>query len=144
MSQTIESPNETDVDRIARQLIYAETLVKEIAGATLSGKKADFALLQRVLDSGQIEAEATYELQILGMAFGRVFVNENRDYDWWMVEDEYGRDPAIRLKETSLLLFPLTIISKRIEDGEALDASDLYNGLIVRLGAIRDENPEYA
>jgi hypothetical protein len=37
-----------------------------------------------------VEREATYTLQALGLAFGRVFLTENPGYDWWMVEDEYG------------------------------------------------------
>jgi hypothetical protein len=36
------------------------------------------------------------KLQALGIAFGKVFVENNEFYDWWMVEDEFGRDPAIR------------------------------------------------
>jgi hypothetical protein len=144
MSQVVEPPNDEDVDRIAKHLIYAETIVREITGSDLSGGLADLAMLQRVLDSGQIEAEATYALQSLGMALGKVFVNNNNEYDWWMVEDEYGRDPAVRLKETSLLLFPQTMISKRVEDGEEVNVPELYAGLIERLAEIRDENPEYA
>ena len=46
-----------------------------------------------------------------------------------MVEDEFGRDPAIRYKETTLLLFPLTMISKRIEDGELVNVMAIYEGL---------------
>lgn len=143
MEQKIEAPNPADVDQIAKHLVYAETLIKEITGTGLSGTLADLALLQRVVDSGQIQPEATYELQSLGMVLGKVFVNENSEYDWWMVEDEYGRDPAIRLKETSLLIFPLTMISKRIEDGEKLDVAELYGDLVEKLTEIRDENPDY-
>lgn len=144
MNQKVEAPDDADVDRIAKQLIYAETLVKETVGSGLSGKVADLALLQRVVDSGQIQPEATYELQSLGIVLGKVFVNENKEYDWWMVEDEYGRDPAIRLKETSLLIFPLTMISKRIEDGEKVNVLEIYEGVVKRLAEIRDENPDYA
>jgi hypothetical protein len=61
-------------------------------------------------------------------------------YDWWMVEDEYGRDPAIRYKETTLLVFPQTMISKRVEDGVPVDVQDMYNGLCERLEEIRVEN----
>ncbi|WP_143154149.1 DUF3806 domain-containing protein [Rhodanobacter sp. OK091] len=31
--------------------------------------------------------------------------------------DEYGRDPVPRLPGTSVLLFPLTMISRRVERG---------------------------
>jgi Domain of unknown function (DUF3806) len=53
-----------------------------------------------------------------------------------IVEDEHGRDPAIRYAETSVILFPLTMISKRIESGERVDVFDLYNGMAERAGEL--------
>ena len=137
MSQRIEAPNEVDIDRIARQLIHASDLVTSIAGESLNGQDRDLMLIQRVLDSGQLEREATYSLQALGLAFGKVFVQNHADFDWWMVEDEYGRDPAIRYQQTTLLAFPMTMISKRIEDGESVDVRGLYVGLSQRLTELR-------
>jgi hypothetical protein len=45
---------------------------------------------------------------------------------WIMVEDEYGRDPALKLDGTCVLVFPLTSISKRVERGEQVDAYQLF------------------
>jgi hypothetical protein len=56
-----------------------------------------------------------------------------------MVEDEYGRDPAIRYKETSLLVFPMTMISKRVEDGEELNVLELFDGLAKQLAELIEE-----
>ena len=106
----------------------------------MSGSTSDLGLLQCVLDSNLLEPEATYSLQTLGVVFGKVFVENNEHYDWWMVEDEYGRDPAIRYKKTTLLVFPQTMISKRIEDGEAVDVQAMYEGLCEQLEEIRAEN----
>jgi hypothetical protein len=92
-----------------------------------------------LLDSGVIDREATYTLQALGIAFGKVFVNDNPGYDWWMVEDEYGRDPAIRYERSSLLAYPRTMLSKRIEDGEKVDVLDLYDGLRTRLAQLIED-----
>lgn len=47
---------------------------------------------------------------------------------WVAVEDEDGRDPALRDGDTSILLFPMTMISKRIEDGETVDVLRLLDG----------------
>jgi hypothetical protein len=47
-------------------------------------------------------------------------------FHWITVEDEYGQDPAIQFGETSIIAFPLTMVSKRVERGEALDVRDLY------------------
>lgn len=139
MPQQIEAPTQADVDRIARALIHAQDLVRSIAGEELSGRRSDLELIQGVLDSRQLEREATYSLQALGLAFGRVFLESNSGFDWWMVDDEYGRDPAIRYKQTSLLAFPMTMISKRVEDGEPVEVGNLYAGLQQRLSALRSE-----
>lgn len=140
MPQRIEAPTSEDVDRIAQQLVHAAQVVVQVTGCRLAGSTSDLGLLQRVLDSNLLEPEATYSLQALGVVFGKVFVENNEHYDWWMVEDEYGRDPAIRYKETTLLVFPQTMISKRIEDGEAVDVQAMYEGLCEQLEEIRTEN----
>lgn len=140
MTQRIEAPSGEDIGRIAQQLVHAQEVVLEATGSQLSGGLADLALLQRVLDFKFLEPEATYSLQALGIAFGKVFVENNAHYDWWMVEDEYGRDPAIRYRETTLLVFPQTMLSKRIEEGEEVDVEAMYNGLCEQLEEIRLEN----
>jgi hypothetical protein len=137
MRQTIEAPNAQDIDTIAHMLLHADDLVQSVLGKNLSGKETDLALLQSVLDSGTVEREATYSLQALGIALGKVFVENVPDYDWWIVEDEYGRDPAIRYQQTTLLAFPQTMISKRIEEGRDVRVDKLYHGLRERLEDIR-------
>lgn len=133
VDQKIEPPTEVDIDAIARAFIHAEQVVHETLGRKLDGSRGDLRLLQELLDSGTVEREATYTLQSLGLAFGRVFLTENPGYDWWMVEDEYGRDPAIRYQRSALLAYPRTMLSKRIEDGEPVDVIDLFEGLTRRM-----------
>jgi hypothetical protein len=57
--------------------------------------------------------------------------------EWVMVEDEHGRDPAVRLPSTSIIFFPLTMISKRIERGEKVDVFDLFNGVAAKVEEIQ-------
>lgn len=140
MSQAIEAPTDSDIERIAHQLIHASDLVQGATGVELSGGLGDLGLIQSVLDAKLIEAEASYSLQALGIAFGKVFIENNDFFDWWMIEDEYGRDPAIRYKETTLLVFPQTMLSKRVEDGEAVVVQEMYDGLCEMLEEIRLEN----
>jgi hypothetical protein len=127
--QRIEAPNESDIDDIARALIHADHVINEALGSKLNGSRADLMLIQKLLDAGTVEREATYTLQALGLAFGKVFIEENADYDWWMVQDEFGRDPAIRYKRSSLLAYPRTMLSKRLEDGEPVNVTELFDGL---------------
>ena len=129
MEQKIVAPTRADLRAIATQLMHASELVTEATGLALAGTVADLAALQKVIDSRIVEPEATYSLQALGLAFGKVFIGTQANFDWWMVEDEYGRDPAIRYKQTTLLLFPKTMISKRVEDGEQVDVVEIFEGL---------------
>ncbi|NVJ67155.1 MAG: DUF3806 domain-containing protein [Gammaproteobacteria bacterium] len=100
----------------------------------------DIDRLQAIIDSSQVSTENTQELQSLGILLGKVFVNETPNYDWWVIEDEYGKDACVRYKETSLLIFPQTMISKRIEDGEQVNVSELFLGLCQDLERIKNEN----
>lgn len=140
MSQKIEPPAKADVAHIAKGIVNAGHLVMEITGQELTGTIKDLSLLQQVVSTGSVQREATYHLQSLGLAFGKVFVNQNANYDWWMVEDEYGRDPAVRYKETSLLIFPQTMLSKRIEKEGSVNVPELYQGLLKDLEEIIQEN----
>jgi hypothetical protein len=135
----IEPPTEKDIENIAMGVVHAGQVIEQALDEDLDGTHQDLELIQRVLDQGLVEPEATYTLQAFGLAFGRVFLNEFPDYDWWMVEDEHGRDPAIRYKETSLLVFPMTMISKRIEDGEPFDVPELFDGLAKQLAELIQE-----
>jgi hypothetical protein len=47
--------------------------------------------------------------------------------------------PAIRYKESSLLVFPMTMISKRVEDGEPFDVAELFDGLAKQLAELIQE-----
>jgi len=89
---------------------------------TVSGK---LALLQTILNAGWIDESETLKLQCLGITFGDA-ISQQLGLNWVMVEDEYGRDPALALEGTSILLFPKTMISKRVEDGEEVDVGELF------------------
>ena len=59
-------------------------------------------------------------------------------------EDEYGLDPALKLKEAenyeSILLFPLTMISKRIEDDIEVNIEELFWGICNKINEMVSEN----
>jgi Domain of unknown function (DUF3806) len=132
----IEAPTEADIDRIARALIHAQHVTTEVLGSKMDGTRKDLSLIQQLLDTRTIERESTYTLHSLGLAFGRAFLHENKGFDWWMVEDERGRDPVLRYRDSSLLTYPKTMLSKRIEDGEQPNVIDLFEQLEHRLAQL--------
>jgi hypothetical protein len=140
MDQVIIAPDEEWITYIAKMWLLGSQISQEITGEKMDGSMQDLDRLQAIVASGQIQIENTQELQSFGIVFGKVFVNETQDYDWWVVEDDYGKDACIRYKETSLLIFPQTMLSKRIEDGETVNVSELFYGLRAQLERIKNES----
>jgi hypothetical protein len=137
--QKIEAPTESDIDSVAQAILHAQRVTMEVLGSEMNGTRKDLSLIQQLLDTRTIEPESTYTLQALGLAFGRVFIHDNEGFDWWMVEDEYGRDPALRYRHSSLLAFPRTMLSKRIEDGEHPNVTELFDQLADRMTQLISE-----
>lgn len=102
---------------------------------TVPGK---LTLLDTILKSNWIETGETVKLQSLGITLGDIFVQE-MNFVWVQVEDEYGIDPAIQLPDTTIILFPLTMISKRIEAGQDVNIYDLYHGLKEKINDIKSD-----
>ncbi len=92
--------------------------------ASLTGTKQDLPVLQGLIDDGVFQKSQTYELQSLGVAFGDVLASEF-PLRWMMVTDEFGTDPTLRFKQTTLQVNALTMISKRVERGEPVNLSYL-------------------
>lgn len=140
MEQVISAPDDEWIDYIARMWLLGSQISEQITGDKMNGSMDDLDRLQTIVDSAQIPIDHTQELESLGIVFGKVFVNATANYDWWVMEDEYGKDVCIRYKETSLLIFPQTMLSKRIEDGAVLNVIDLFNDIRQELDRIKTEN----
>lgn len=126
MSQPIENLNDGDLDRIQKHRDWVVGHFDDpTAYESVSGK---LGVIQAILDNGWIEKHETWKLQSLGVAFGDALVQEVPELFWVAVDDEFGRDPALRWLQTSTLVFPLTAISKRVEDGIAVDVYKIFGG----------------
>jgi hypothetical protein len=124
--QVCTAPAAADIQRLQDQSeVVSQILEQHYPGASLNDTAADLALLQRILDDGRLQPHQTYELQCLGIVLGSVMVKEI-GFHWVTVEDEYGRDPALQYQDTSILVYPLTMISKRVERGERVEVAELF------------------
>lgn len=94
--------------------------------ATAAGK---LGLIRAVLEAKLFLPTQTFELQCLGIILGDALVLEC-GWLWRMVSDTYGRDPCIKVPGSSMITFPLTMISKRVERGEAVNLFDLFNWVV--------------
>jgi hypothetical protein len=129
LEQKIHKLEARDVTALQKQRAVIERFLDD---AELKGKYLTAAgklgTLQALLQKKVFKAQQTRELQSMGVVLGDAFVKD-MGFEWVIVKDEVGHDPALRYKKTGILLFPLTMISKRVERGEDVDVFDLYNGV---------------
>jgi len=92
------------------------------AYSTIEGK---LAVIRANLVQGWVGPSDTWKLQSLGIAMGDALAQDLM-LDWVTVDDEYGRQPALNWPGTSILCFPLTMISQRVEEGERVDIDMMY------------------
>lgn len=140
MQKTISLPDDEWVGYITKMWALGNQISEDLTKQQMDGSMNDLDRLQAIIDSGKITADLTLDLQTLGIIFGRVFVNEMPDFDWWIVEDEHGKGACLRYKETNLLVYPQTILSKRIEEGENMNVKEFYFDLKQNLEKVIQEN----
>ncbi len=129
-NQKITPLTEKDKQRLISQRAVIEKFISRNTSETFNYKTpgGKLGLLRAILTQDVFDKEQTYELQCMGVILGDVFVQEMK-MEWIIVEDAYGRDPAVKMPGTSVMVFPVTMISKRIERGEKVDVFDLFNGV---------------
>jgi hypothetical protein len=136
-AQKVTSLTDADQQRLREQRAVVEKYLTDDASRqkyqTAAGK---LGTIRAILQANVFKPNQTYELQCLGIVLGDAFVQELK-MEWVMVEDQYGRDPAVRVPGMMIILFPLTMISKRVERGENVDVFELFNDVAAEVDDIK-------
>jgi Domain of unknown function (DUF3806) len=138
MDQKWEALNRDDIADLAAKRAWVCEHYDEAARhkyETLDGK---LRLVDAILQNKWIAPDETLKLQCLGVTFGDALA-QKLGLTWVAVEDQYGRDPALTLDGTSILVFPLTSISKRIERGEEVEVYGLFEDACSTIEQLRRE-----
>jgi hypothetical protein len=105
-------------------------LAASLTGASRPLSDAHIEALYNVfLDEGVEDVEA---IIALGLSFGESFVSRG-GYEWVRVQDEYGEENCVAVTGKSLFCAPISMIQKRLADGERPDIRLLREGTIQRL-----------
>ena len=116
-----------DSARLEQQRAVVAAAAKRRYGTThLTRSKSDLPVLQNLIDESVFKKSQTYELQSLGVAFGDVLASES-PLRWVMVTDEFGTDPTLRFKETTIQINALTMIAKRVERDQPVNVQWLLD-----------------
>jgi hypothetical protein len=132
MTQRIGPLNEQDTRRIAAQRKWVLEHYEPHARHLYESLVGKLELLGTILDSKWVAPDETAKWQCLGVTLGDALAQE-LGMRWVAVEDEFGRDPALELPGTTVVIFPLTMISKRIERGDEVDTRELFDGICAKV-----------
>lgn len=113
-----------DRAQLDRQRAIIAEVAKDRYDSSLTKTTKDIPVLQHLVDDSVFSKSQTYELQSLGVVFGDVLTSA-LPLKWVIVTDEYGTEPTLRYKQTTVNVNALTMISKRIERGERVALSRL-------------------
>ncbi len=124
-SQKVEAFSADDAAGVERQRSWVRDHFEEGARHRYDTLEGKLRLLSTILRANWIARNETYKLQCLGITFGDALVQQ-MGLEWVTVVDRRGRDPALRDRQTGTLVFPLTSISKRVEQGQVVEVVDLF------------------
>jgi Domain of unknown function (DUF3806) len=138
MAQKIGALSQDDTAHNERQRGWVRDHYEEGARHRYDSVEGKIELLDTIIKSDWIAADETWKLQSLGVTFGDVLV-QKLGLNWVAVDDDVGRDRGLQDPETTILLFPVTAISKRIESGESVDVRALIDFFCEKIVELRKE-----
>ncbi|MEM1263697.1 MAG: DUF3806 domain-containing protein [Pseudomonadota bacterium] len=126
MELNIERLSHDDAERLQKHRDWMVGHYEDPSGyESVTGK---LRLISTILENGWVETDETWKLHSLGVTFGDALEQEIDSLHWAVVEDEYGRDPALQWRDTTTVVFPLTAIAKRVEDHAEVDVEKIFVG----------------
>jgi hypothetical protein len=142
VEETIRPATDADLAGIAVQEAVVLGLLHAHYGTPELGRdESDLHLMQRLLDDRAVRPEQTRELECLGTVLGQVFASTT-PLRWITVEYAGKRQLALQYPGTTVIVFPGSMILKRVQDGRGIDVDELYHSVVEQVGRMKDD-PEY-
>lgn len=123
----LSDPNWMNNSFLSNQRSAIDGLARRHFGTQIHGNKSDLHTLQRLIDKEVIARDDTTTLQALGVVLGDVYLSEYDQLHWQVLEDELGRSQVVCIKNTQHCLFPITMLSRRIEAGLNPNVETVFN-----------------
>jgi hypothetical protein len=132
---TIEDLGWTDRTYLDRQVERIDELARTELGAQLRNDYGDLTTLQQIVDRELIKPKDTEGLQALGAVLANVMLKDVSSLEWKIYEDPIGRTRALCAKNTKECLFPITMLSRRMEKGLKPNVKKVYEEGLALLDA---------
>lgn len=142
MEQSIRPLTDDDQNRISDQVATVLRMLRLRYGdVQLCHTEDDLRLLQRLQDDHALWAGQEDELHALGVVFGRVLAART-PLRWITIEWEGKRTLALQYPNTTVIIFPDSMIAKRINRGERVEFESLFRATVAQVEELKD-HPDY-
>lgn len=123
---TIEDLGWTDRTYLDRQVERIDQLARTELGTQLRNDYGDLTTLQQIVDRDLISSKDREGLQALGAVIANIMLRDVPSLEWKIYEDPVGRSRALCAKNTKECLFPITMLSRRMEQGIKPNVKKVY------------------
>ena len=123
-----------DKNRMDQETTKINELTQTKLGTPLRRDLSDLSTLQRIVDK-ELVATDNFELQqARGVVLGNVMLADfPNTLEWKIYEDELGRSRALCARKTNDCLFPVTMLSRRMEVGTKPNVRKIYDDALLRM-----------
>lgn len=121
-----------DQSRMEKELSALNELAQTKIGTPIRRDLSDLDMLQRLINESLVARDDYDTQQAMGVALGNVmFADFPSTLEWKIYEDSLGRSRALCVRKTTECLFPVTMLSRRMEVGTKPDVKKIYNDAIM-------------
>lgn len=128
---TLEDIGWMDRNKIEKEVSRINELAQTRLGASLRRDLSDLDTLQRIIDGDLIKREDYASQQAMGVVMAQVFLADfPQTLEWKIYRDSLGRSRALCAQNTQECLFPVTMLSRRMEVGSKPDVRKIYQDAV--------------
>jgi hypothetical protein len=124
---TIADLDWMDKNKMDKEITLVNELAQSKLGTALRKDLSDLQTLQRIIDSGLVDQDDFKTQQAMGVVMGNVLQADfPQTLEWKVYRDKVGRSRALCAKGTQECMFPVTMLSRRMEVGSKPDVRKIY------------------
>lgn len=121
-----------DQSKMEKETSAVNELAQTKIGSTIRRDLSDLQVLQRLVDGAWVAREDYQTQQAMGVVLGNIMLADfPNTFEWKVYEDNIGRSRALCVKNTSECLFPVTMLSRRMELGSKPNVKKVYDDAIL-------------
>lgn len=121
-----------DKNKMEQEITELSELTQTKLGTPIRKDLSDLDTMQRLVDRNIVAQDDYNTQQAMGLALGNLILADfPNTFEWKIYEDEIGRSRALCVKKTSDCLFPITMLSRRMEVGTKPDVKKIHTDAIL-------------